>query len=149
ARALAGGGVVQARPDSALPTFSLCVRKGLWLLTSSANVMDEALLQLESGTAITSDPVLAQAIGTLGAGTDAHVLAHTIRAQRLLNTWWTPGAIEHIGLPAGWAALDVRARPDALLMSGLLVPDGEHPLLTALRDQGTGRSSLHRLLPAS
>lgn len=148
-QALTAGGVVQVRPDTSLGTFSLCIRKGLWLMSSGSDVMDEVLLQLESGSPITSDPLFAKARNTLGAGTDAHVLVHTERALRKLNTWWMPAALERLDLPPGWSALDVRARPDALLMSGLLVPDGEVPQLQAMEQQGIGRNTLTRVLPAT
>jgi hypothetical protein len=56
---------------------------------------------------------------------------------------------EEIDLPEGWAALDVRPRADALLMSGLIVPGKEHPALTNVHEQGAGPWDLSRLLPAS
>lgn len=146
---LAQGEVVQVRPDTALPALSLCQREGLWIMASDAGVMDEALLQLGSGSSITQDPLLAKAMGTLGGGADAHVLAHTVRAHRLLNTWWLPEALEQGVPPAGWAALDLRVRPDALLMSGLLVPEeADAPLLKAMQGQGTGPYTMLRVLPA-
>jgi len=146
---LASGAVVQVRPDTALPPLSLSMRPGLWLLASDPGVMDEALLNLDGGTSIADDPVLAKARATFGAGIDAHILLHTSRAQRLLNTWWRPDALEHLDLPAGWAALDLRARPDALLLSGLLVTESVHPRLDAMQVQGVGRSTAMRALPAS
>ncbi len=147
--ALLQGAVIVAHPDTALPPISLCLREGLLLLTSDEGVMDEALLQLGSGTSISEDPVLAQAMATLGAGADAHVLVHTTRTARLLHTWWRPDAIEHIEPPAGWVALDLRARADAFLLSGLLVPAEEHTMLTAMAAQGTGRPAPWRALPAA
>lgn len=146
---LATGAVVQVRPDTALPPLSICLRPGLWLLASDPGVMDEALLNFEGGSSIADDPLLAKARATFGAGTDAHVLLHTSRIQRLLNTWWRPDALENMDLPAGWAALDLRARPDALLLSGLLVPESTHPRLDAMQVQGQGRSTATRALPAT
>lgn len=145
---LATGAVVQVRPEADLPALSLCLRPGLWLLASDPGVMDEALLNLDSDASIADDPVLAKARATFGAGIDAHILLHSSRAQRLLNTWWLPDALDHLDLPAGWAALDLRARPDALLLSGLLVPEGEHSRLEAMQEQGVGRSTAMRALPA-
>jgi hypothetical protein len=149
AQALAQGGTISVRPDTALPALSFAVQQGLWILAGSANVMEESLLQLSNGEPLTSDPLFAQAMATLGAGSDGHLLAHTVRAQRLLHKWWRPNALEHLDLPAGWAALDLRSRPDALLMSGLLVAEEEHPLLAAVQHQGTGQHGLARLLPAT
>lgn len=144
---LAKGEVVQVRPDTLLPPLSLCMPPGLWLLASDPGVMDEALLNLKSGVSITSDPLLAKARATFGAGMAAHVLLHTGRAESLLNSWWKPEALQHVDLPTGWAALDVRVLPDALLMSGLLAPDTGSTVLLSLEEQGTGKSTADRALP--
>ena len=149
AAALARGGTITVKPDSALGELQLAVTDGLWLLASHEEVLEEALLQLRSGHSVTEDPILADALGTLGAGSDAHVLVHTARARRLLHTWWRPDVVDELDLPVGWAALDLRSRPDALLMSGLLLPEEEHALLTAMAAQGTGRHLLGRMLPAT
>lgn len=148
ARALAQGDVVQVRPDTALPALSLSIKNGLWLLASSPAMMDEAMLQLKSGHSIMQDSLLTAARNTLGAGSDAHVLVHLERARSLLSTWFTPQAIDALDTPTGWAALDLRARPDAFLLSGLMLPDAAHYTLTAIDQQGTGRNDLARWLPA-
>lgn len=141
------GSTLAVRPDTALPELSLAVRDGLWLLASSPLMMEEALLQRERGTPISSDTLFARAQATLGAGVDAHVLFHTMRAQRLVHSRWKSAADPN--LPEGWCALDVRTRADALLMSGLLVQARDHWSLTSVQHQGTGSWNLARLLPAT
>ncbi|HRH70352.1 MAG TPA: hypothetical protein PLB89_12670 [Flavobacteriales bacterium] len=148
AQALAHGDVVQVRPDTALPALSLSIKNGLWLLASSPAMMDEAMLQLKSGKSIMQDPLLTAARNTLGGGSDAHVLIHLERARSLLSTWWTPRTIDALEMPTGWAALDLRARPDAFLLSGLVLPDAPHSVLAVIDHQGTGRNDLARWLPA-
>ncbi|MEZ4740567.1 MAG: hypothetical protein R2818_14695 [Flavobacteriales bacterium] len=143
--ALAKGGVVQVRPDTALPELSLMMADGLWLLATSPAMMDEAKLQLGK---VQQDPLLQAARNTLGAGSDAHILVHLERARSLLHAWWTPQAVEAYDTPTGWLAMDLRARPDAFLLSGLLLPDAEHVLLATIADQGVGRNDLARWLPA-
>jgi hypothetical protein len=147
AQALAGGGVVQVRPDTALPMLSFTVQRGLWLLANTPDAMDGALLQLNGGTAITDDSLFTAAHRTLGAGSDAHLMLHTQRAHRLLHTWWTPDAVERPHVPDAWVALDLRTRPDALLMSGLLFPAGPDTLLEAIARQGSGTHTAARALP--
>lgn len=142
------GGTVQCRPDTALPALSVAVREGVWLLATSPAMMDEALLQVKNGKRISADPLLKDAIGTLGGGADAHVLVHLERARNLLHTWFLPARIDDLDLPTGWAALDLRARPDALLLSGLIIPASPHETLTVMEQQGTGRTELGRWLPA-
>lgn len=149
AQALSRGGVVQVRPDTALPALSFTVQDGLWILANSPDAMDGALLQLRSGTPITADERFAAAMRTLGAGSDAHLMVHPRRAQRLLHTWWQPALVDELSMPDAWTALDVRARPDALLMSGLLFPAGPDTLLDAIARQGTGTHMAARALPAA
>ena len=145
--ALQRGDVVQVRPDTALADLSLCIQQGLWLLATSPAMMDEALLQLKKGTSVAADSLLNEARRTLGGGSDAHVLVHMDRMRTVLHTWFTPNALEQYKTPNGWAALDVRSRPDALLLSGLLLPAEADAALLSLDHQGTGRNDLARWLP--
>jgi hypothetical protein len=148
-KALGRGDVVGVRPDTALPALSLCLRGNLWLLATSATVMDEALLQLERGTPILADSLLQRMHGTVGGGVDAHVLLHLRRAGRLLDPWFEPAALEELALPEGWAALDMRARPDALLLSGLLGAREADGWMNERQQQGAGSLAVARVLPAS
>lgn len=141
------GGVVQCTPDTALTSLSIALREGVWLVASSPAMMDEALLHAKSGSNITRDPLVKEAMNTMGGGADAHVLVHLERARGLLHTWWKPGVIDRYDPPTGWAALDVSARPDAFLLSGLILPDTAHTMLSSIDAQGTGRTDLGRWLP--
>ena len=147
--ALASGTQLEVRPDTALPALSVRFANGLWMIASSSNVLDESEFQLDKNTSILSDSVLTRAIKTLGGGTDAHVLVHTGRLKSLMNTWWKPEVMEQFDLPVGWAALDLNSRPEALLLSGLFVPEIKHPALVALQNQGTQKITLSRVLPSA
>ncbi|TXI76643.1 MAG: hypothetical protein E6Q44_15205 [Flavobacteriales bacterium] len=144
---LKDGGTVQCRPDTSLPALSVCVQQGICLVATSPAMMDEALLQLKNGHTITQEPLLREAMNTLGSGADAHVLVHLERAKAMLHTWWRPAELDAHESPTGWVALDLRARPDALLLSGLILPDTTHATLTTLAHQGTGRNDIGRHLP--
>lgn len=141
------GGTVQCRPDSSLPALSIGLQHGIWLVATSPTMMEEALLQMKNGRSIANSVDLKEAMGTLGGGADAHVLVHLERAKALLHTWWEPQVIDALDLPGGWLALDLRARPDAFLLSGLMLPDTAHTSLATITDQGTGRNDLSRYLP--
>ncbi len=147
--AIQRGEVVQVKPDSSLPALSLSVQQGLWLLATSPTMMDEALLQLKSSESLAKDSLLSAARKSLGGGSDAHVLVHIERARALLHRWWTPAMIDALDLPTGWAALDVRARPDAFLLSGLLFADAPDRAMVAMSEQGVGRNDLARWMPAT
>ncbi|MCB0763937.1 MAG: hypothetical protein KDB84_04470 [Flavobacteriales bacterium] len=145
--ALNNGQVVEVRPDTALPALSVRIVNGVWTIASSAGVLEEADLQ-RAQPSITADSVLARAMNTLGAGAEAHLLVHTERAFGTLGTWWTPDVMKDLSTPNGWVALDVRSRPDALIMSGLLVPMQDDPALATLAEQGVGPLGVTRVLPA-
>ena len=147
--ALASGIQQEVRPDTALPELSVRFANGLWMIASSSNVLDESEFQLDKKISILSDSVLTRATKTLGGGTDAHVLIHTGRLKSLMNTWWKPEIMEQFDLPVGWAALDLNSRPEALLLSGLFVPEVNDPSLVALQHQGTQKITLSRVLPSA
>ena len=146
---LSTGQVTTAQFDPGLPSLAFALRQGLWILSDSPELVEEALLQEDGGAPITADTLFAQARATLGEGTDAHVLLHTSRVTSLLSNVWQPGRLEHLGVPDAWLALDVSALPDALLLSGLLVPASPHTLIASITDQGSGPWNIGRVLPQS
>lgn len=134
--------------DSSWSGISICLRQGLLLLSPSAGALDEALLQLEHGTPITADAAFAEARATLGQATDAHAMVHMGRTRGLLSTVWDAASVERASLPDGWMALDMAARPDALLLNGLFMADGESEWMKSIASQGSGSWNVGRLLPA-
>ncbi len=143
------GASVQLQPDTALTGPVLAQANGLWLMATSRDVIDEALLELKNGQGLVADSLLSKARGTLGGGTDAHVLIHLERTRNLLANWFTQDALKALDdMPNGWAALDLRVRSDALLMSGLVTPEGPHRSWTILQEQGSGELALLRSIPA-
>lgn len=145
---LASGASVTCEGDSAWTGLSLCARDGLWILSPSRDALDEALLQLERGTPIMADAGFANARATLGAATDAHVILHTGRVQGLLSSIWEAGAIDRLTLPVGWLALDLSAKPDAMLLNGLFVKEGDSDAFDLFASQETGPWDIGRVLPA-
>ena len=143
------GAAVDLDLDTALTGLAMAQADGLWLLATSRDVLDEALLELRNGQGLHADSLLTKARGTLGGGADAHVLIHLERTRNLLANWWTPDALKELeDMPNGWAALDLRVRSDALLMSGLVAPDGPHKAWTILEEQGSGELAILRSIPA-
>lgn len=134
--------------DSSWNGISICYRDGLLLLSPSADALDEALLQLERGTPITSEAAFAEARATLGQATDAHAMVHLGRSRGLLTSIWDAATVERAALPDGWMALDLAARPDALLLNGLFMAAGESEWMKSIAAQGSGSWNVGRLLPA-
>ena len=145
---LTEGRSVPCTTDSALLGLHVCSRDGLWMLSPSITALDEAMLQLERGTPITDDALFAKARATLDAATEASVLVHTGRACGLLGAIWEPRRIEQLAIPQGWLALEFTSGPDAMTLSGLLVPAAPDAFTTSLAAQGSGDWNIGRLVPA-
>jgi len=139
-----GGERVRLQPDKDLSPILLTMHRGALVFSSDGPLLDE-LRTVD--TDMPRDTAFARLRGTLGAGTDAHLLVHTGRARRLLNTWCTEAPLEPLNGLEGWLALDVRFRPEALLMSGLCMPDRSPVALRALEEQEPGRPGIGRVLP--
>lgn len=148
ALAFSEGRIVSCVNDSAWGGISACVRDGVWMLSPSATALDECVLQLERGTPLSSDAGFAKARATLGQASVARVVVSTARLGSMLSEIWEPARIERLRLPDGWLALDVVAKPDAILLNGLLVPEGDDALLSSIHIQGTGAWGIGRVLPA-
>lgn len=142
------GGSVELKGDTAWSGCRFAWKDGLALLGSNTNVVEEALLAM-GGDGMRSDSTFVTAKRTLGSGTDGHVLVHLDRAQRLLGQWLTNAAVEGLRWPEGWLAMDVRIRPEAALLSGLIFPSQSDTLMQALSAQGLSRNGVARVLPAT
>ncbi|MCU0318497.1 MAG: hypothetical protein MUE88_00245 [Flavobacteriales bacterium] len=144
---LSAGDVVQLQVDTALPTLSLCVRDGVWMLGNSPGMMDEALLQWGKQNGLRQDSAFMTAYRTLGAGSDGHVLVRGDRLAELALLQWTTEAVEQVRLDERWVALDVRSRPDMLLLSGLVQGPADRMPFSSLHAQTPGPIDGARLLP--
>lgn len=144
---LASGAVVQLQVDTALPTLSLCIREGVWMLGNSPSVMDEALLQWDKRSGLQQDSAFVAAQRTLGAGSDGHLLFRGDRAVELALLQWSAEALEHIERTDRWVALDIRSRSDMLLLSGLIQGPADKAPFSTLHDQAPGPIDGTRMLP--
>ncbi len=147
-RGLALGEVVELRPDTALPPLYIRCYDATWLAATSPQMLEEAVLQIQSPDHVLQDSLLARMRDTWGASTDANALIHLRRWARIIESWVLPEMLDHVEVPDGWVAMDLRSRPDALLMSGLLSTHQDPPSLQALRTQGAGPIGVTRVLPA-
>ncbi len=134
--------------NTSLPPMERAYVNGLLLISDSRELMDDAITRLSISN-MDADSALIAARSTLGAGSDAHVLINISRTRRWLNNWLQPDAFFAIEQVDGWAALDMKLRPDAVLMSGLLIPTEVTNELVAIDHQSMGKGSLARVLPAN
>ncbi|MBS1941183.1 MAG: hypothetical protein JST38_09930, partial [Bacteroidetes bacterium] len=138
------GGILPVQPDSLLPAMHMAWDKGLLLLSTDEALLGEALSA--SGKAPV-DQLFAKARTSLSAGADAHLLVKPAYASLLLGAG--DEGIFPQGEPVdGWAALDVRLRPGAVLMNGLLFPAGTTGAVATIQHQQPGTMDILRILPA-
>ena len=138
------GEILPVQPDSLLPPMLMAWDKGLLLLSTDRARLKEVLSR---GSSATQELLFTKARTSLSAGADAHLLVKPAYASVLLA-----GGDEGIfpqGVPVdGWAALDVRLRPGAVLMNGLLFPAGTNGAVAAIDHQPPGSLDILRVLPA-
>ncbi len=137
---------LRLQPDSALPAVELAWSKGLLLLGTDGKLVEEA--RALTGSVRTPDALFAKARASLSIGADAHLLIMPAFASHLLGVHGQ-GIFPANDLVEGWAALDIRFRPGAVLMNGLLFPAGESPATKAILDQPPAKPDIIRVLPTS
>jgi hypothetical protein len=145
--ALAAGNVVPLQVDTALPTLSLCIREGVWMLGNSAAMMDEALLQWDNPRGLQHDSAFIAALRTLGGGSDGHLIFRGDRLTQVAHLYWSPEALDGIPLDDRWVALDIRSRADMLLLSGIVPGPADRSPFTELHSQRPGPVDGARVLP--
>jgi hypothetical protein len=135
------GEVLPVQPDSLLPPMAMAWDKGLLLLSTDRALLKAALAQAAPPTGL-----MAKARASFSEGADAHLLVKPALASLLLGGG---GLFPQGQAVDGWTALDVRLRPGAVLMNGLLFPAGAPTGLAALGHQQPGNLEVLRALPAN
>ena len=136
---------VQLRPDTAMPDLYAVLRNDLLLLSSDPALLTDMVDRTRNQRPNTEN-WLSQARGTLGRGADVHALLQLSQAWPILEHWVAAEALGPRPAGNGWAALDIRIRPEALLMSGVFFPTDSTDILDE-----TARSipeDLLRVLPS-
>ena len=140
---VARGGPFRLQADTALPELHGRLHKDLLLLSSDPGLL-EAMVRRTGSAAMSNG--LSQARTTLGHGADAYLLLRLAQAWPGLEQWVAPHALGPLPCSDGWAALDVRIRPEALLMSGVFLPNDS----TGIAENATPfvQENMLRVLPA-
>ncbi|HQV38817.1 MAG TPA: hypothetical protein PLS92_15035 [Flavobacteriales bacterium] len=137
---------LSVKADSALPALEVVWSKGILLLGTTASTVEEARSRL--GSNAKPEALFAKARASFSVGAEAHLLIRPGYASTVLGS--VANGIFPAELPVeGWAALDVRLRPGALLMNGLLFPSADSPAITAMQQQKAARPDMIRVLPAT
>lgn len=138
------GGQFAFRPDSALPSMQMAWKGGLLLVGSGPLDIADAIAHLDGPYA--PDGLFLRAKATLSKGSDAHILVETSGGRRLLAMLGGVSSEEKEGA-RGWAALDARFRPEAILASGMLFTTSDGPLYASIRKGSMGKESIRDVLP--
>ncbi len=138
------GGILPVRPDSLLPPMHMAWDKGLLLLSADQAILKEVLSR---GNRAAMGQHFAKARASMSVGADAHLLVKPAFASALL-AGTEEGFFPQGASVDGWAALDVRVRPGAVLMNGLLFSDATNKATEAIAHQQPGNLDILRVLPA-
>ncbi|MBP8823209.1 MAG: hypothetical protein KBH07_06165 [Flavobacteriales bacterium] len=139
-------GVRQHLPaDTARPALELAWSRGLLLVGTAAVSVEEAVKATTPGH---PEALFATARRSLSAGADAHLLARADFVSHFLQAREQP-IFPGEAPVEGWLAMDVRFRPDAILLNGLLFPREQSPATAAMTGQPAARPGVLRVLPAT
>ncbi len=140
------GEILPVQPDSLLPPLFMAWHRRVLLLSRHRAMVAEAMHRAEA--ALPHETLFNKARASFSEGADAHLLLRPENASRLVgpedNPLFPQGADVR-----GWMALDLRLRPDAVLMSGLLFSASDQPGLIALAQQKAAKPDIIRALPAT
>jgi hypothetical protein len=140
------GGRFDVHSIAAFPRCTMAWRNGLLLIASDAVTLEEAQARMDRPTP--EDSLFDKARASFSVGSDAHLLISSQGATRM----FTPLADDLFpqgNTPSGWAAMDVRLRPGAVLMNGLFFPSAAGRTVAAIRDQPAGDPDIIGVLPAT
>ncbi|MCB0793621.1 MAG: hypothetical protein KDB88_02695 [Flavobacteriales bacterium] len=116
------GNVVAIRVDSVLSDIHVTLVEKLLLLSSDRELIDEMRERVVSGSALFPTGLQA-ARATLARTADAHLMVRSEKAHRMLSGVVQADRLDRTEPIAGWCALDISIRPDAMLFSGLFLPE--------------------------
>lgn len=116
---------------------------GVLLFSADAGLVNEAIAT-NGHAGLMADGRSIDARASFGAGADAHVVIHLGRAHRALQHWFAAEQLAEMEGSAGWVALDVRIRPDALLANGFFFQENAE---TTSVEAPAMRFSVPRVLP--
>lgn len=124
--------------------------KSVLLCSYSRTLVEDALLQMDSGTPLTDKAEFAQVYQTVGKRVDANVYLNYTQWQKILTGLVSDAYKEHIAFFAGfgrWSGLDVNIKDDALVLNGFTNAADADGLLFNMQKQNPAKVELTKLLP--
>ena len=132
--------------------FSFTISNGLFILSFSSILVEDAIRQYLNGESVLSDKTFIEAYNTAGKNVPANVfinfryLPHLISSQ--INAKLRP-QIRGYDNFASWAELDLNMNSDILLLNGFTVTDGaSQQLLKLFRNQSPRRIAVDNIWPS-
>lgn len=135
------------------PPLSFSTYKGIFLLSPSSLLLEEAIRQLDTSVSVLISKDFRQVSSSAGKNTDANLYLN----YRKLSDFFgvivnrhAEGFLNSLNNFAGWSEIDVKIRNNALLMNGFVHPAGKNSnYLQVFRRQDAVDVSLHRYFPAN
>ena len=131
--------------------FSYAVHKGVLVFSFNPNIVQAAISQLESKSAIDDDKSFKQLLATAGKKTDANIYLNYKYLAKIIQNQTLPAHKTNIGLLssfAQWVELDLMVKEDKLLFSGFSsVNEKDNQFLKLFSNQQPRKSKLAAILP--
>lgn len=140
------GQLLELPADTALPALYMAWKQGSLLLGTTVEQVKRAY----DRKADKPLPLLEKARASFSIGADARLLIKPATAAGLLDREQGGGLFPGATPRGGWLAMDIRLRPEAVLMSGMLFPGpADSSGLAALRHQQPMDLQVAQVLPAT
>lgn len=133
--------------------FYFTVHKGIFSGSFSVILIEDAIRQLNSGIPVTSDKSFSKVLSTAGAKAEANLYINYRNFPEYVQTFLAPGVKSNTQFFtgfAGWSALDISLKPNALLMNGYtFAGDSLHQYLGIFSKQKPQQIEIPNIIPAN
>ena len=133
--------------------INLVYLQGIMIASENMNLIDEAILMLQSGESITNQPAFKQVSSTESSKANAVLYINYHNVPALLNKQLNPKSLFNIsGISSfcNWTELDILIKEKEILMNGFSsAGDSSNAFLSLFNDQQTQPSAVDSLLPGN
>ncbi len=136
-----------------LGNFSYSTGNGLFILSFSSILVEDAIRQYLTGSPLTADRYFSKVYNTAGKNVPASVFINYAHVTNLLTPLVKPDyrpQIRGYNNFAAWAELDLNMNSEALLLNGFTaISDSALQLFTIFRNQSPKRITVDNILPST
>ncbi len=139
------------RGGESYTSFSYTMYKGIFILSYSSILLEDAVRQLNLDHSVTDDGNFIKTAKTAGKKASANIYINHQNLPDFVRTFIDPGKkIQGIKHVANWTELDVKIKNDAALFNGLsYANDSFNYFLSTLANQSSHEFNLENIIPSA